>query len=90
MYDNIIDKKWQEKWYSSDCFNAKDDKTKKKFYGLVEFPYPSGVGLHIGHVKAYIGLDVIARQPGMRIHCGIKAKRSDMFRALFLLIFCLR
>ena len=62
MYDNIIDKKWQEKWYSSDCFNAKDDKTKKKFYGLVEFPYPSGVGLHIGHVKAYIGLDVIARK----------------------------
>ena len=62
MYDKIIDKKWQDKWYSSDCFNAKDDTSKEKFYGLVEFPYPSGVGLHIGHVKAYIGLDVISRK----------------------------
>ena len=62
MYDKSIDKKWQDKWYSSDCFNAKDDDSKEKFYGLVEFPYPSGVGLHIGHVKAYIGLDVISRK----------------------------
>ncbi len=62
MYDKIIDKKWQDKWYSSDCFNATDDTSKGKFYGLVEFPYPSGVGLHIGHVKAYIGLDVISRK----------------------------
>ena len=62
MYDKIIDKKWQDKWYSSDCFNATDDTSKEKFYGLVEFPYPSGVGLHIGHVKAYIGLDVISRK----------------------------
>ena len=62
MYDKIIDKKWQDKWYSSDCFNAKDDNSKEKFYGLVEFPYPSGVGLHIGHVKAYIGLEVISRK----------------------------
>ena len=62
MYDKIIDKKWQDKWYSLDCFNAKDDESKEKFYGLVEFPYPSGVGLHIGHVKAYIGLEVIARK----------------------------
>ena len=62
MYDKIIDKKWQDKWYSSDCFNATDDMSKEKFYGLVEFPYPSGVGLHIGHVKAYIGLDVISRK----------------------------
>ena len=62
MYDKNIDKKWQDKWYATDCFNAKEDKDKKKFYGLVEFPYPSGVGLHIGHVKAYIGLEVIARK----------------------------
>jgi len=62
MYDKVIDKKWQDKWYSSECFNAKDDTSKEKFYGLVEFPYPSGVGLHIGHVKAYIGLDVISRK----------------------------
>jgi len=62
MYDKNIDKKWQDKWYATDCFNAKEDQSKKKFYGLVEFPYPSGVGLHIGHVKAYIGLEVIARK----------------------------
>jgi leucyl-tRNA synthetase len=62
MYDKNIDKKWQDKWYSSDCFSAKDNSNKKKFYGLVEFPYPSGIGLHIGHVKAYIGLEVIARK----------------------------
>ena len=52
----------QDKWYAIDCFNAKEDKIKKKFYGLVEFPYPSGVGLQIGHVKAYIDLEVIARK----------------------------
>ena len=62
MYDKNIDKRWQDKWYESGSFNAKDDKEKKKFYGLVEFPYPSGIGLHIGHVKAYIGLEVIARK----------------------------
>ena len=62
MYDKNIDKKWQDKWYSSDCFSAKDNSDKKKFYGLVEFPYPSGIGLHIGHVKAYIGLEVVARK----------------------------
>ncbi len=62
MYDKNIDKKWQDKWYATDCFNAEEKSDKKKFYGLVEFPYPSGIGLHIGHVKAYIGLEVIARK----------------------------
>ena len=62
MYDKIIDKKWQDVWYNTDIYAAKEDKSKKKFYGLVEFPYPSGVGLHLGHVKAYIGMDVISRK----------------------------
>ena len=61
MYDKNIDKKWQDKWYASDIYEAKEDKSMKKFYGLVEFPYPSGAGLHLGHVKAYIGMDVISR-----------------------------
>lgn len=61
MYDKNIDKKWQDKWYASDIYHATDDKTKEKFYGLIEFPYPSGAGLHLGHVKAYIGLDVVSR-----------------------------
>ena len=62
MYSKEIDKKWQDKWYNSDYFNAKDDKKMKKFYGLIEFPYPSGVGLHVGHVRAFMGMEVIARK----------------------------
>ena len=62
MYDKNIDKKWQDIWYENKMFKTGEDKNKKKFYGLVEFPYPSGVGLHIGHVKAYIGMDVNARK----------------------------
>ena len=72
MYDKNIDKKWQDKWYNSDEFYAKDDFSKEKFYGLVEFPYPSGAGLHLGHVKAYIGMDVIARK-----------KRLENYNVLF-------
>ena len=62
MYSNDIDKKWQDKWYATDYFNAKDNKEMKKFYGLIEFPYPSGVGLHVGHVRAFMGMEVIARK----------------------------
>ncbi len=62
MYDKNIDKKWQDIWYENKMFKTGEDKSKKKFYGLVEFPYPSGIGLHLGHVKAYIGMDVNARK----------------------------
>ena len=58
---NQIEKKWQEKWYSEGTFNAKLDKSKKKWYGLIEFPYPSGQGLHVGHPRSYTALDIIAR-----------------------------
>lgn len=57
-----IEKKWQKIWEENKVFEAKDDFTKKKFYGLVEFPYPSGAGMHVGHIKAYSGLEVIARK----------------------------
>ena len=57
-----IEKKWQEKWYSEGTFNAKDDYTMKKWYGLIEFPYPSGQGLHVGHPRSYTALDIIARK----------------------------
>ena len=67
VYDfKNIDKKWQDKWYSEGTFNAKDDKTLKKWYGLVEFPYPSGQGLHVGHPKSYTALDIIARKKRMQ------------------------
>ncbi|MBM3206137.1 MAG: leucine--tRNA ligase [Candidatus Staskawiczbacteria bacterium] len=61
-----IEKKWQEKWYKSGDFKAKNFSKKKKFYLLFEFPYPSGDGLHVGHCRPYIGLDVIARKKRMQ------------------------
>ena len=57
-----IEKKWQAKWDKEGTFNAKDDYTMKKWYGLIEFPYPSGQGLHVGHPRSYTSLDIIARK----------------------------
>ena len=61
-----IEKKWQEKWDNEGTFNAKDDYTMKKWYGLIEFPYPSGQGLHVGHPRSYTALDIIARKRRMQ------------------------
>ena len=57
-----IEKKWQKRWEESGTFDAKDDSEKKKFYCLIEFPYPSGAGLHIGHPRSYVALDIVARK----------------------------
>ncbi len=57
-----IEKKWQDKWEKAGVFHAQDDSDKKKFYALVEFPYPSGAGMHVGHIKAYSGLEVVSRK----------------------------
>ncbi len=57
-----IEKKWQAKWDKEGTFNAKDDYAMKKWYGLIEFPYPSGQGLHVGHPRSYTALDIIARK----------------------------
>ena len=61
-----IDAKWQKIWDEKQAFTAKEDHTKPKFYGLVEFPYPSGAGMHVGHIKAYSGLEVISRKRRMQ------------------------
>jgi len=62
-----VELKWQKKWYDEGTFNAKQDFTnKKKWYGLIEFPYPSGQGLHVGHPRSYTALDVIARKRRMQ------------------------
>ena len=61
-----IEKKWQKKWDDEGTFNAKQDFTIPKWYGLVEFPYPSGQGLHVGHPRSYTALDVIARKKRMQ------------------------
>ena len=61
-----IEKKWQNYWDEHKSFEAVNDYTKPKFYGLVEFPYPSGHGMHVGHIKAYSGLEVISRKRRMQ------------------------
>ena len=57
-----IEKKWQNKWEQEGTFNASNDYTRKKWYGLIEFPYPSGQGLHVGHPRSYTALDIVARK----------------------------
>ena len=60
------EKKWQDKWEAEGVFNAVDFSDKPKFYALVEFPYPSGAGMHVGHIKAYSGLEVVSRKRRMQ------------------------
>ena len=68
-----IEKKWQKKWLEEKTFACHTgDTDKKKFYALVEFPYPSGQGLHVGHARPYTAMDVIARK-----------KRMDGYNVLF-------
>lgn len=61
-----IEPKWQKKWEDAQIFKAEDFSSKPKFYGLVEFPYPSGAGMHVGHIKAYSSIEVIARKRRMQ------------------------
>lgn len=66
-YDfSAIESKWQKYWDEHNTFKASDDHTKEKFYALVEFPYPSGHGMHVGHIKAYSGLEVVSRKRRMQ------------------------
>ena len=60
-----IDAKWQQRWEDARIFEAKDGSKKKKYYVLVEFPYPSGAGLHVGHPRSYTALDIVARKKRM-------------------------
>ena len=66
-YDfKAIEQKWQDRWENEGVFHASEDHSKPKFYGLVEFPYPSGAGMHVGHIKAYSGLEVVSRKRRMQ------------------------
>ena len=69
---NKIEKKWQEVWEKEQAFFADNSSKKPKYYILVEFPYPSGTGLHVGHCRSYVGMDIIARK-----------RRMDGFNVLF-------
>ena len=61
-----IEPKWQDRWEKEKAFAAADHSDKEKFYALVEFPYPSGAGMHVGHIKAYSGLEVVSRKRRMQ------------------------
>ncbi len=61
-----IEPKWQKKWEQTRAFHAENDYTKPKYYALVEFPYPSGQGLHVGHPRSYTALDIVARKRRMQ------------------------
>ena len=59
---NAIEKKWQKIWDEEKTYKTELDKTKEKFYALIEFPYPSGQGLHVGHPRPYTALDLVSRK----------------------------
>ena len=66
-YDfKAVEEKWQKKWEDAGAFKAEDFSKKPKFYAMVEFPYPSGAGMHVGHIKAYSGLEVVSRKRRMQ------------------------
>ena len=66
-YDHkTIEKKWQDRWEKEGCFHASDNHSKPKYYALIEFPYPSGQGLHVGHPRPYTALDIVARKRRMQ------------------------
>ena len=67
-----IEPKWQKKWAEEKTFHCENHSDKPKFYGLVEFPYPSGQGLHVGHTRPYTAMDVVARK-----------RRMDGYNVLF-------
>ena len=62
----VVEKKWQKVWDDNKAFAATDDYSKPKYYALVEFPYPSGQGLHVGHPRPYTALDIVARKRRMQ------------------------
>ena len=61
-----VEKKWQTVWDDEKAFKTSDDFSKPKYYALVEFPYPSGQGLHVGHPRPYTALDIVARKRRMQ------------------------
>ena len=62
---STIDKKWQDKWDELEAFKVSNDYSKPKYYTLIEFPYPSGQGLHIGHPRPYTAMDIVSRKKRM-------------------------
>lgn len=75
-----IEKKWQERWGSQSTFKASDnDRTRRKYYALIEFPYPSGEGLHVGHPRPYTAMDILARKRRLQGYNVLFAMGWDAF-----------
>ena len=74
-----IEAKWQKKWDEEKAFVASDDTSKPKFYGLIEFPYPSGAGLHVGHPRPFTAMDIITRKKRMEGYSVINPIGYDAF-----------
>ena len=72
-----VEAKWQKVWEDEHTFHAEIDHSKPKFYALVEFPYPSAAGLHVGHPRSYTALDIVARK---KRQCGFSFLRGRVFR----------
>ena len=82
MHNHIeVEKKWQKYWEDNNSFEAKNDSSKKPYYILVEFPYPSGAGLHVGHVRSYTAQDAIARMMRMQGYNVLYPMGWDAFGA---------
>ena len=82
MYNfSEIEEKWQKRWLDSECFKAYNKSDKEKYYLLVEFPYPSGSGLHVGHVRSYTALDAMARIKRMQGYNVLFPMGFDAFGA---------
>ena len=82
MHNHIeVEKKWQKYWEDNNSFEAKNDSSKKPYYILVEFPYPSGAGLHVGHVRSYTAQDTIARMMRMQGYNVLYPMGWDAFGA---------
>ncbi|MFA7049834.1 MAG: leucine--tRNA ligase [Patescibacteria group bacterium] len=80
MYDyKNIEKKWQKYWEDNKTYKVEIDKNKKKFYSLVEFPYPSGAGVHVGHVKGQTAVDIFSRFKRMNGYNVLNAMGWDAF-----------
>ena len=74
-----IESKWQKVWTDEKAFAATDDYTKPKYYALVEFPYPSGQGLHVGHPRPYTALDIVARKRRLQGYNEVYSVGWDAF-----------
>ena len=83
MYDfKKIEKKWQNYWKEKETFKAVTGGDKEKYYILVEFPYPSGAGLHVGHVRSYTALDSVARMKRMKGYKFIGYVKSTKYNQI--------